>query len=187
MRVIRSFRWALAVSAILLIGGFETNAHALTSIIEGADVQADAKTVKAIVAAFDQAENALQAEDLLKLMDFYSKDYNNRGLHKQDTGQIWQDLFGRYDHMSSRHLFSKIVVDENGKTAHVTCTGALFGVSKFQKKPGPVPMAETQPVIVDSWFEAIHHLVKENGAWKLIGHDPAKGQESFGAAIHLLF
>jgi len=108
-------------------------------------------------------------------------------LRKQDTGQVWQDIFGRYDRLSSRHIFSKIVVDEKTNTAHVTCTGALFGVSRFGKGTGPVPMADRPEVMIDSWFEAVHHMVKQNGAWKLVGHDPAQGQDTFGSAIHLLF
>jgi hypothetical protein len=187
MKNFGNIRRALMVTALLLFCIFEQKAWALTDILQGADIQADPASVKAIVAAFDEAEAALKAKDTIKMMMFYSDGYNNRGLRKQDTGQIWEDLFGRYDRLSSRHVFSKIVVDEKTNTAHVTCTGAIFGVPRFGKSPGPVPMADPQAVMIDSWFEAVHHLVKQNGTWKLVGHDPAKGQESFGAAIHLLF
>lgn len=107
------------------------SASAWVEISKKAEVRADQDDMDAILNTFDQAEEALQAENLSVIMSVYSDGYLNRGLRKEETSRIWQDLFNRYDRLSSRHLFSRIVVDPNGKTAKVTCTGALFGVSVF--------------------------------------------------------
>ena len=162
---------------------------AMTDIMEGAEVQADPEAVKAIVATFDRAEEALRTESLSGIMFIYSKAYRNRGLRKEDTSRIWEDLFARYNQLSSWHLFSKIVVDREKATARVICTGGLFGVSVLEKEGKPSPTAlSAEPMHIDVWFEAIHYLVLEDGAWRIIGHDPAGGEkEPFGASIHLLF
>lgn len=169
----------MALVSIFFAAGISA---ASTEVLSGAAVQADPESAKTIVAAFDRAEEALRAESLPAMMAVYSKAYQNRGLRKEETSRIWQDLFTRYDQLFSRHVFSKIVVDREKKTAHVTCTGALFGNSVFKKGEKP------ESVRIDFWFEAVHHLVFEDGAWKIIGHDPGGGEEGlFGSAIHLLF
>jgi hypothetical protein len=155
---------------------------AMTDIMKGAEVRADPKTVEAILATFDRAEEALQKKSLSGMMAIYSKNYRNRGLGREDTSRIWKDIFSRYDRLSSRHLFSKVIVDREKKTARVTCTGALFGAPVIRRE------GAAKPVQVDFWFEAVHYLVLEDGSWKIIGHDPAAGGESvFESAIHLLF
>jgi hypothetical protein len=177
------------IIALALILFYGDGTSAATDILEGADVQADPATVKAIQATFDRAEEALRTENLSGIMTLYSKGYQNRGLRKEDTSRIWEDLFVRYDRLSSRHVFSKIVVDKKSGTAQVTCTGALFGTSVLKREGKPSPTASlAESVQIDSWFEAVHYLVLEDGAWRIIGHDPARGeQDAFGSAIHLLF
>jgi hypothetical protein len=173
-------RWiGIGLIFIFLIVG---SASALVDIPKKAEVRADQDVVDAIVDTFDQAEEALEAENLFVIMSVYSDSYQNRGLRKGETSRIWQDIFNRYDRLSSRHIFSRIIVDPNGKTAKVTCTGGLFGVSIFKGGAGP------EAVQIDSWFEAIHYLALEEGAWRIIGHDPSeKERDLFGSAIHLLF
>lgn len=153
-------------------------------------MQADPETVKAILATFNRAEEALRTESLSRIMAVYSKDYQNRGLRKEDTSRIWDDIFSRYDQLSSRHVFSRIVVDQGKNTAQVTCTGAIFGVSILRRdRIMPSPAALTaEPVQIDIWFDAVHYLVLEGDEWKIIGHDPgADKYDSFGSGIHLLF
>ena len=174
----------------LLVLSCNSSSLAVTDILEGAEVKADPETMKAILATFNRAEEVLRTESLSGIMAVYSKDYRNRGLRKEDTSRIWEDIFARYDHLSSRHVFSRIVVDQEKKTAQVTCTGALFGVSilrRDKKAPSPASLA-AEPVQIDIWFDAIHYLVFEEGAWKIIGHDPGGDKyDSFGSGIHLLF
>ncbi len=158
------------------------SAFALTEISKSAEVRADPESVEAILDTFDQAEGALEEEGLSGIMALYSDQYQNRGLRKESTSLIWQDLFNRYDRLSSRHFFSRIVVDPTGRKATVTCTGALLGTPVFRKG------AVSEPVQIDTWFEAKHHLVLEEGEWRIIGHDPSeKERDLFGPAIHLLF
>lgn len=180
MMIKRNHRWiGLGLIFIFFVAG---SASALVEISKKAEVRADQDAVDAIVDSFDQVEEAMAAENLSVVLSVYSDSYQNRGLRKEETARIWQDIFNRYDRLSSRHLFSKIVVDPNGKTARVTCTGALFGVSIF--KGGARP----EPVQIDTWFEAIHYLVLEEGEWRIVGHDPSeKERDLFGSAIHLLF
>ncbi|MBI5747313.1 MAG: hypothetical protein HZA13_09975 [Nitrospirae bacterium] len=180
--------WTGFLFFLVLFGN--SHAFAVTDILEGAEVQADPETVKAILTTFNRAEDALRAESLSGVMAVYSKDYRNRGLRKEDTSRIWEDIFSRYDHLSSRHVFSRIVADQEKKTAQVTCTGALFGVSILRRdRKMPSPAAFTaEPVQIDIWFDAIHYLVFEGDEWKIIGHDPGgERYDSFGSGIHLLF
>jgi hypothetical protein len=172
---------------VLLCGGWAT---AVTDIMEGAEVKAEPAAVQAVLATFNQAEEALQAKSLSGIIAIYSKAYQNRGLRKEDTSRIWKDIFDRYNRLSSRHLFTRIVIDRQKGTARVTCTGGLFGVPILKERK-PSPTAAEEPVEsmhIDVWFEANHYLVLEDGVWKIVGHDLAGGSEdSFGASIHLLF
>src|SRR4030095_11636068 len=168
------------LSILILIG----NTRAVTEITQDAEVKADLEMVKAIRAAFDRAEEALRTKDLPALMAIYSKDYQNRGLRKVDTAQIWRDIFIRYEQLSSRHAFSKIVVEQKKhgqSTAQVICTGTLYGVS-IKKKGEPFPAAE-KPTLLDAWAQTTHYLVFEDGRWKIIGHDPSPAEDHpFSAA-----
>lgn len=154
---------------------------AKVEIMTGAAIMADENSVKEIVAAFDRAEKAIQAKDLDGLMALYSKRYNYHKLRKSDARRIWEEIFEYHHRLHSTHLFTKInkVVQMNGDvTAQVTCTGALWGLA--DETGGK----ET----IDSWFEEVHYLVKEDGAWRIIGNEGA-GLETprFGHAPHPLF
>lgn len=158
-------------------------ASAAADILLNAEIQADPETVESILATFDRAEEALRSKNLPKIMSIYSKSYRNLGLRKEETARIWADLFARYDRVFSRHTFSKIVVDREKKTADVTCVGSLhFRPSAV--KPGARP----EPVRIDYWIGAVHHLIWEEGAWKIFGHTPGETENNpHGSAIHLLF
>lgn len=184
----RLYIWVGFLFLLVLSGN--SSSHAVTDILDGAEVQADPETVKAILATFNRAEEALRIESLSGIMAVYSKAYRNRGLRKEDTSRIWEDILSRYDQLSSRHVFSRIVVDREKGTAQVACTGAIFGVSilrRDSKVPSPASLT-AEPVQIDIWFDAIHYLFFEEGAWKIIGHDPGGDKyDSFGSGIHLLF
>jgi len=145
-----------------------------------ATVTADDATVKEILAAFDRAEQAIQARDLDGLMALYSKRYNYHKLHKSDARRIWEEIFEYHHKLHSTHLFTDIrTVQVDGETrAEVKCTGALWGLA-----------SETgQKVTVDSWFEEVHYLVKEDGAWRIIGNAGGTPETPrFGHAPHPLF
>lgn len=59
-----------------------TPSAAAVEIAEGAVAPVDRMIMKELVAAFDQAEVALQHEDLEALMRFYARDYNYHGLKR---------------------------------------------------------------------------------------------------------
>ncbi|WDT72165.1 MAG: HPF/RaiA family ribosome-associated protein [Candidatus Manganitrophus sp.] len=132
MRIRRNHQWiGMGLILLFLIVG---SASAQVEVSKKAEIRADQDEIDAILYTFDQAEEALQAKNLSVIMTIYSDGYQNRGLRKGDTSRIWQDLFNRYDRLSSHHHFSRIVVDPDGTKAKVTCTGALLGVSVFKKE-----------------------------------------------------
>lgn len=153
---------------------------AKVDVMAGSAIQADEKAVSELVAVFDRAEAAMQARDLDALMTLYSKSYNYHKLRKSDARRIWEEMFEYHRQLTSRHLFTeiKIVATDTGVRAEIKCTGALWGVK-----------AETgQKVTLDSWFEEVHYLVKEDGVWRLIGNAGEEPEAPrFGHAPHPLF
>jgi ketosteroid isomerase-like protein len=145
-----------------------------------AEIKADEKDVASLLAAFNRAEEALHTKDLNALMALYSEQYRYHGLSKADLRKDWEDIFEHYDNLASSHIFSAIRVTVTGKlpTAEIMCTGNLWGIAK-----------ETgQRHIIDSWYSEIHHLVYENGEWRIIGH--AGGDTKvlpFGTSPHPFF
>lgn len=131
-----------------------------TDVDHRAVIKADDKTVGDILAAFNRTEEALHARDIDALMEMYARDYNYRDLMKNDVRKIWESLFAQYSQLSSTHVFSQIVAEgRKPSTAKITCTGRLWGTSK----------ESGERVLLDSWFLAVHHLVSEDGAWRVRG------------------
>lgn len=145
-----------------------------------ADIKADDKDVAVLLAAFNRVEGALHTKDLTGIMELYAEQYRYHGLSKSDLRKAWEEIFAHYDNLGSAHIFSAIRVTVTGKTptAEITCTGHLWGVVK-----------ETgHREIIDSWYSEIHHLVYENGDWRIIGH--AGGDTKalpFGTSPHPFF
>ena len=119
-------------------------------------IKADDKTVGAILATFNRAEDALHARNIDALMEVYARDYNYRDLKKDNVRKLWENLFTHYSQISSTHVFSQIVADGHmPATAKITCTGRLWGTSK----------ESGERVLIDTWSFEVHHLVFEDGAW----------------------
>ena len=136
-------------------------------------IKADDKTVGDLLAAFNRAEEALHARDIDALMEVYARDYNYRDLRKDDVRKLWENFFARYSQISSTHVFSQIVAEgRNPSTAKITCTGRLWGTSK----------ESGERVILDSWFFEVHHLVSEDGAWRVRGL-PGEPPEALGVPV----
>jgi ketosteroid isomerase-like protein len=145
-----------------------------------AEIKGSDKDVNEILAAFNRAEDALHARDLDGLMALYSEQYRYHGLSKSDLRKIWEEMFAGYDNLASTHTFSRIHVGGSAKqpTADISCTGSLWGLSK-----------ETgNRVFIDSWWYEIHHVVYEDGAWRIRGH---AGEDTkalpFGTSPHPFF
>lgn len=96
-----------------------------------------------------------------------------------DLRTIWEAVFVAYHGLKSNHIFSRIVVCLNGQpTQRSPVTAVANGVSK---KTGKL-------VNVNSWHGKVHHLVYEEGAWRIYGHrgEVAKALP-FGATPHPFF
>jgi hypothetical protein len=144
-----------------------------------AEVKADDKTVSEILAAFNRAEAALQAGNLDDLMGLYSAEYRYHGLTKEDLKKIWGELLTNHREFRSNHILSRIVAGPGTPpNAELTCTGSLWAVSKETE----------QQVNIDSWYGEVHHIVYEDGAWRVRGHrGEAPKTQVFGVAPHPFF
>jgi hypothetical protein len=101
-------------------------------------------------------------------------------LKQTDVRKIWHDLFEEYHDLSEVHLFSKIVKVGSGSNAiiEVTCTGSLSGLSKTGGLSVPI----------DSWYEEVHFMTLEGGAWRIRGNAGDQPRVlPFGTAPHPLF
>ncbi len=154
-------------------------ASAKLRIVMGADIQTDAKTLRAIEQAFNQAEKAIGAADLDGLMALYSERYRHGTFRREDLRKAWGSLFSQYRGISTLHSFSKIVVAPGtAPSAKVVCTGSIWATSK----------STGERVNLDSWLGEVHVLVYEGGMWRIRG--PAKkAQDAMGfrAGPHPLF
>lgn len=179
---VRGRAGSAVVSLVLFIacaGGVGTAAAKIV-VPSGSVIEVDKATVNTVVEAFEQAEQAIKAHDLEKVMDIYASQYNYHGLKKDDIRKIWKDLFDEYKEIASTHLFTKITKIGAGKDAvlEVTCTGHLWARSKTTGLYVPI----------DSWHEEVHYLVPEEGAWRLRGHlGESPSVLPFGTAPHPLF
>ena len=173
----------LLVWALLLVTGCTLPAlpdAGKISVDRWAEIKGSDKDIGDVLAAFNRAEEALHARDIDGLMALYSEQYRYHGLSKSDLRKIWEEMFSRYDGLASTHMFSRIhvMVSDKQPTANISCTGSLWGLSKDTGKR----------VIIDSWFYEMHHVVYENGAWRIRGH---AGEDTktlpFGASPHPFF
>lgn len=155
--------------------------EAKTQVTPSTIQEVDPQTLKDLLATFDQAEQAMQARDLEGIMDLYSEEYLYHGLKKADIKKIWSQLFEQYKELESFHTFSVIrtVGSASKLTAEITCTGVVWGTSKVTTLRTPI----------DSWYEEIHYLKKENGRWRIVGNVGGESQPvlQFGVAPHPLF
>jgi hypothetical protein len=175
----RPNRWLLvAAAALSLMTG--TTGEATTSIPPGAVVEVDQATVNQILDMFHKAEAAIASGNLDGIMALYATQYNYHGLKRADVRKIWSDLFEEYRNLSEVHFFSKIVTVGSGSNAviEVTCTGSLSGLSKIGGLRVPI----------DSWYEEVHYLTPEGGAWRIRGNAGDRPRAlPFGTAPHPLF
>lgn len=156
----------------------DAKTHVTSSMIQDVDQQ----TLTELLSTFEQAEQAMQAHDLDGIMALYSDDYLYHGLKKPDIRKIWGQLFEQYKELESFHTFSVIrtIGGSGGKlTAEITCTGVIWGTSKVTTLRAPI----------DSWYEEIHYLKKEQGRWRITGNIGGESQPAlqFGIAPHPLF
>ena len=179
-------RASIRVGGIVLLtaclwAGPPMQVHAKTQLLPGGIQEVDSDTLKELLSTFEQAEQAMQGRDLDGIMALYSDDYLYHGLKKADVRKIWKQLFDHYRELESFHTFSVVrtVGPASKQVAEITCTGVIWGTSKDTTLRSPI----------DSWYEEVHFLKKENGRWRIAGN---VGGESvpvlqFGVAPHPLF
>lgn len=165
---------------IAVLFGIGTGEAKIVVPPSGSLIEVDEATVNAVVTTFEQAEQAIKAHDLDKVMAVYSLQYNYHGLKKDDLRKIWKDLFDEYQEIASTHLFTKMAKIGTGRDAvvEVTCTGHLWARSKTSGLYVPI----------DSWYEEVHYVVLEDGAWRIRGNlGESPRVLPFGTAPHPLF
>ena len=139
-----------------------TPVAAAVEFAPGVGADADQPVIKELVAAFNEAEAAVEKVDLDALMKFYATAYNYHGLKRSDVRRVWEEVFLHYRGISSSHVFTelKLVQADGVRKAYVTCTGGLHGTEKQTGKP----------ITIDSWAREVHYLAKEEGAWRFLGN-----------------
>ena len=156
-------------------------AVAKTQVTASTIQEVNSATLAELLSTFEQAEQAMQAHDLDGIMALYSDDYHYQGLKKADIRKVWAQLFDHYKDLESFHTFSVIrtVGTASKLTAEMTCTGVVWGTAKNTKLRSPV----------DSWYEEVHFLKKENGRWRITGNAGGESEPilPFGTAPHPLF
>ena len=168
----------MIISAFLV--GMETAEAKIVVPPSGSVIEVDVATLKAVVGVFEEAEDAIKAHDLQKVMAVYSSHYHYHGLKQDDLRKIWKDLFDEYQEIASTHLFTKMTKVGSGRDTvlEVTCTGHLWARSKTSGLYVPI----------DSWHEEVHYLVLEEGAWRVRGNVGESPRVlPFGTAPHPLF
>ena len=169
------------LAAVFGTASLTPSAQAASQVLPNATVEADEKTVLEIIGTFDQAQEAIRARDLETLMSLYSDRYQYYELRKEAVKAIWQDLFAHYDHIANMHTFQAIKHVGSGEhaRAEITCTGALWAISKHTKARIPI----------DSWHQEVHYLIKEKGVWRILGNAGGESHRppQFGTAPHPLF
>ena len=157
-----------------------TGLLAMTQILPDATVEGDSQHITELIGTFDRAQEAIRARDLDAIMSLYAPNYHYRDLKKADIRQIWAGLFSHYDFIANIHTFSAIKIAGTATlpTAEITCTGSLWARSVKTK----------ERISIDSWNKEVHHLVRKEDGWRIVGHLGGKPViRQFGSAPHPLF
>ncbi|HMS83880.1 MAG TPA: hypothetical protein PKD12_09530 [Nitrospira sp.] len=175
-------RVALVVLSLILLVTFSVGIMTVeaTIVVPPTDsvIEVDTATRKAVIGVFEQAEDAIKARDLDKVMDIYSLQYNYHGLQKEDIRKISKELFDEYQAIASTHLFAKMTKIGGCSELEVTCTGHLWAKSKTSGLYVPI----------DSWYEEVHDLLLEDGDWRIRDNLRESARVlPFGTTPHPLF
>ncbi len=127
---------------------------------------------------FDEAEAAIEARDLDKLMTFYSDSYTNGVRKKADIAVAWKRLFTDFSGLALSHNMHLSLFDAKANLIIMRCSGILVGI----------PTGEKESIALDYWVNTDHVLVKEKGKLRIAGN---LGKEQkrlwFDKPMHPLF
>ena len=103
---------SVAVGSALCLGlglwvSHASPAFAKTQVTANTIQEVDPQTAKDLLATFEQAEQAMQAQDLDGIMALYSDDYYYHGLKKADIRKVWAQLFEHYKDLESFHKIGR--------------------------------------------------------------------------------
>jgi len=139
------------------------------------------EALKSIQRFFDDAELAIEKENLDDLMSLYSDHYKNASHTKQSARTIWIRIFEKFDDMASVHNMRMKMYSPDSNVIIIRCSGLLMGK----------PVGEAELITIDSWTNEDHVLsrVKKGDAWKLIGTAGQKKRKRlwFDKPMHPLF
>jgi len=157
--------FSIVVTGVILLSRLPYPTLSAAATIEfapGVGADADRPIIQEVVAAFQEADKAVNSGDIDALMKFYAVTYNYHGLKKSDVRRVWQEVFEHYRDISSSHVFTELELTRaNGvRKVSVTCTGWLRGTEA----------ATGKPVTIDSWVREVHYLVKEERGWRFLGN-----------------
>lgn len=126
------------------------------------ELRGDPKTIEQITNAFTSFEHALKLSDLDGVMALFAERYQDRQFSKDDLRAEWERTFSTYHDVSASHLVTRVEAnsDSTEPTAFVTCSGTISGVSNLTGKR----------VLLDSWIGEVHHMVLEQGQWRILGN-----------------
>ena len=148
---------AVLLASLMLYFGDVAGTAADIQLPKPDRTNADQATLDEFAAFYDGMEQALEAEDIDRIMTFYADDYLHHGITEKQLRFMWLEIFGEFEDLYSVHVFSRI--DVHGSDAIFACTGALLGV----------PNGGKEYEAVDQWVNQNHWLTKVDGKWKIIG------------------
>lgn len=158
---------------LLVLPGSVSSASAESQFPKASKTNADAKTTEEFRAFYEEVEKALAAEDVGRIMSFYSDDYLHHGITKKQLKFMWLEVFSNFDDLYSVHVFTKINV--HGNDAILVCTGGLFGIANKGE----------DYITVDHWLTAPHWVTRIDGKWKIIGGATHKAPVKRGSKLEL--
>lgn len=127
---------------------------------------------------FNDAEKAIETEDIAKLMGLYSEGYTNGTHRKADIATTWKTIFVEFNSLAMTHNMRFITTDPKSNVIIIRCSGILVGV----------PSVDKGLIALDSWMNTDHVLVREGGKFRIIGSSGAEQKRLwFDKPLHPLF
>ena len=149
---------------LLTVSGCMTSAWSShkSNVFEQADLRGDSKNIEEITNAFTSFEHALRQSDLDGVMVLFAEGYRDRQFGKDDLRAEWVRTFSSYRDISATHLVTRVEAhaDSPQPMAFVTCSGSVSAISNSTGKR----------ILLDSWIGEVHHMIKENGRWRVLGN-----------------
>lgn len=127
---------------------------------------------------FNEAEKAIETEDIAALMGLYSEGYTNGTHRKADITATWKIIFADFNSLAMIHNMRFVTTDPKSNVVILRCSGIIVGAHK----------AEKDRVALDSWMNTDHILVREAGKFRIIGSTGAEQKRLwFDKPLHPLF